>query len=31
MFKGGSKFPIGNYTDECFLTSITPCPALKVK
>jgi hypothetical protein len=30
MFKGGSNFPTGNFTDECFVTDLTPCPLSKV-
>lgn len=29
MFKGGSNFPTGNFTDECFVTDLTPCPLSK--
>ncbi len=31
MFKGGLKFPTGNFTDNCFVTDVTPCPAATVK
>lgn len=29
-FKGGANLPIGNFTDDCPATELTPCPDRKV-
>ena len=30
VFKGGDKFPLGDVTGDCGLTSVEPCPSKKV-